>query len=267
VTVTSDNAKKPTTLQTAERALAFLEIVAQAVRPPKLKEVTAQLGLNVTTGYHMLNTLQRAGYLTREPDGTLRIGGRAAVLYQGLLRHFVLGRDLHPIVEQLSLQTHETAYLSSLSGEGVVVQALVEGTQAVRVTALYVGFSGDEHIRASGKAVLAFMPDIDRTALLIHSMGELTVREHVGLMDQLDSELAEVREQGWALDDRQFQDSVCCVAAPFFTSDGTVSGSIAVSLPADRFPQSKPEVVSAVRAAGRRISETLGYQGGSPGTR
>src|SRR5882757_7529137 len=117
----SDNEKRPTTLQTVERALAFLETVAQARRPPQLKEVAQALGINITTSYHLLNTLQTAGYLTREGDGTLRIGGRTAILYQGLVRNFALGRELMPVIEELSASTGETAYIAALNREKVII--------------------------------------------------------------------------------------------------------------------------------------------------
>ena len=78
----SDNEKAPTTLQTVKRALAFLEAVAEARQPPRLRDVAQTLGINVTSSYHLLNTLQLAGYVTRDPDGTFRIGGRAAILYE-----------------------------------------------------------------------------------------------------------------------------------------------------------------------------------------
>jgi len=138
----ADNEKATTTLQTVERALAFLEAVAQARRPPRLKEVAQALSINVTTSYHLLNTLQLAGYVTRDSDGTLRIGSRAAILYQGLVRNFALGRELMPVIAELSASTGETTYIAALNHEKVIIQALVEGDQAVRVTGLYVGFSG-----------------------------------------------------------------------------------------------------------------------------
>ncbi|MQA25857.1 MAG: helix-turn-helix domain-containing protein [Micromonosporaceae bacterium] len=255
----ADNTKRPTTLRTAERALAFLEAVAQAPHPPRVKEVATQLGLNFTTGYHILNTLQQAGYLTRAPDGTLRIGGRAAVLYQGLLRHFVLGRDLHPVIEKLAATTEETAYLCTHSGNGVVVQTVVEGTHAVRVAGLYVGFSGSEHLRAAGKAVLAFLPDPERSAMLARSMKDLPSHDRSRLTAELDAELEQTRQRGFALDDGNFDEGVRCVAAPFFAPGESVAGAVSISLPAARYPRPPDQLADAVRAAAREVSAFLGH--------
>jgi IclR family acetate operon transcriptional repressor len=257
----SDSEKPRTTLQTATRALAFLEYVAQSPEPPQLKEVAAALEINITTCYHLFNTLHQAGYLVRVSDGSLRIGGRAAVLYNGLVRNFALGRDLHPVVEELSAETNETAYVTSLSGDGVVIQAVVEGKQAVRVTGLYVGFSGSEHMRASGKAVLAHLPDAARSEILDNALRALNAKERKEILANLHGELAEVRSRGWAFDDRYFADTVCCVSAPFFSSAGDVAGSLAVSMPAERFATGKAGVIDAVCRAASQASQALGHHG------
>jgi DNA-binding IclR family transcriptional regulator len=252
----SDNEKTPTTLQTVERALAFLEAVAQARRPPRLKEVAQELGINVTTSYHLLNTLQLAGYLIRDSDGTLRIGGRTAILYQGLVRNFALGRELTPVVEELSARTGETAYIAALNREKVIIQAVIEGDQAVRVTGLYVGFSGSEHIRASGKAVLAHLPDEQRNAALRNSMPGAPAEE----LNSVIHELHKVRELGWAQDDGQFQEGVCCIAAPFFGSGGAVTGSVAVSVPAARFAAAREGITEAVLDSARHASQIASHE-------
>jgi IclR family transcriptional regulator, acetate operon repressor len=252
----SDNDKTRTTLRTAERALAFLQAVAEAPRPPRLKDVTATIGVNITTGYHLLNTLQQAGYLTKESDGTLRIGWQVEILHQGMLRHFVLGRDLHPVIEELAARTGETAYVAGLSKDGVVIQALVEASQAVRVTGHHVGFSGAEHIRASGKAVLAHLDDHSRDRILARCMGDAPPKARQAVF----SELASVRQQGWALDEGEYQEGVCCAATAFFRSGGVVAGSITVSAPATRFSTARDFIVEAVQAAARQASARLGHR-------
>jgi DNA-binding IclR family transcriptional regulator len=251
----SENEKAPTTLQTVERALAFLEAVAQARQPPRLRDVAQSLGINVATSYHMLNTLQLAGYVKRDSDGTLRIGGRAAILYQGLVRNFDLGRELAPVVAELSATTGETAYIAALNRDQVIIQALVEGDQAVRVTGLYIGFSGSEHLRASGKAVLAQLPDQQRDSMLRRSLPTASAAE----LDAVIDELRAVREQGWALDDGAFREGACCIAAPVFLSGGFVAGSVAVSVPAARFTAARESITTAVLDAARKASRIIGH--------
>jgi IclR family transcriptional regulator, acetate operon repressor len=249
-----------TTLQTVERALSFLEVVAQASSPPPLRDVADALGLKITTSYHLLNTLRGAGYLIRNADGTLRIGPRAAVLYNGLVRQMAGGEELRPIIEWLSSETLETAYLCGLNESGVVVQMLIEGGHAVRVSGLYIGFSGSEHERATGKAVLAHMSDVDRTGLLARTTAGLTAAQRKKVLAELAKELDVVRQQGYALDEEHFQKGASCVAAPFFKMGGAIAGSIAVSVPCTRFEEAKDTLTAAVVSAAGQASVLLGHR-------
>ena len=246
------------TLQTVDRALEFLEIVAQSAQPPKIKDVAKALGLKITTSYHLLKTLENAGYINRDDGGFLRIGHRVTVLYQGMVRQQVLGRALHSVVEGLSAITSETAYLTVRTKDGLIVETLVEGNQAVRVKGLRVGFSGAEHIRASGLAALAFMDDADRDVILAKSLEKLSMKTRRSTIKSLAAEFEQIREQGWALDNQTFEKDVCCVAAPFFQADGKVAGSISVSAPASRFRDSGNIITAAVCAKARLASESLG---------
>ena len=174
-----------TTLRTVERALQFMEFVAQSDQPPKIKNVATELNLNITTSYHLLKTLHKAGYVDRDRNGYLRIGRRVTFLHQGMIRQQSLGHDLHSVVAELSSLTLETAYLAVLTGDGLVIDALVESNQAVRVAGLHVGFNGAEHTRASGKAVLAFLSKVEREPILAKSLGEASIRNRRGIINSL----------------------------------------------------------------------------------
>jgi IclR family acetate operon transcriptional repressor len=255
-----EGAKPATTLQTVERALTFLEVVADSPRPLRPKDVAEHLGVPLPTSYHLLNTLLHRGYITKEADGTLSIGSRVALLHHGLLRRFAVGSASRKVVDELSISTGETSYLTGYSDEGVVIQAVREGTQAVAVTGLRIGFSGSEHVRASAKAVLAFLPKDEWTALVKRAMGRVSKAEYARVVSQLEREFVQIRRRGWAIDDEGYQDGVCCVGAPYFGADGTVLGSMALSAPIARFKLTKDTLTTAVLEASDEISELLGLR-------
>ena len=249
------------TLQTVERALAFLEIVAAAEQPLKLAAVARSLGVRGPTGYHLRNTLESMGYLIVDSDGTMRLGPKTSLLFGGYMSQFAPQRDLRAAVEQLAQSTRETAYLASLSPEGVVVQTIVESTQAVRVSGLRVGTSGREHRRASGKSVLAFLAQ-DQKERMLHAIMTEEESADTQLLADLEQELIEIHQLGWAIDMEQFEQSVCCIAAPFFTADGQVAGSLAVSTPSSRFEKNRDSIIKHTQAASREASTLLGYPRG-----
>ncbi len=245
---------KRVTLQTAERALGFLEALANAGEPLRVKDVSAQLGVNLTTAYHLLNTLQSRDYVSRNGDGTLSLGPQVLTLYYAFQNQFPMAKELYSRVERLSNQTNETAYLGRLVTNGVLVEIQIESPQPLRVSGLGIGFVGKEHIRASGKAVLAFMDADHRDALFDLVFRSDPANDNPRFRAQLMRELEAIRGQGWAMDQEEYQAGVTCVAAPYFSADGSVQGAVGISAPSARLISSEDVFKSAVIDAAAEIT-------------
>ena len=59
-----------------------------------------------------------------------------------------------------------------------------------------------------------------------------------------------------------FQEGVCCIAAPFYRSGGSVAGSVAVSVPAARFAAARESITDAVLRSAERASQIAGHAPG-----
>jgi DNA-binding IclR family transcriptional regulator len=258
--------EKGRSLRTVDRALALLEFVATSPVDPAIKEAARNLGINLTTCYHLVNTLEARGYLVKDGQGRLRIGPRVAVLHQGFVRRLQPARDFTPVLQRLSHAIEETAYLSTWERGDAVLQAVEEGPHPVRVTGLYVGLRGDSHCRASGKAVLAYLPAEELSEFLRrHPLTRRTPNTITGVR-RLRADLVETARRGWALDAEEFAVGVSCLAAPYFGPDGRVQGAFTVSAPATRLSQAKERFTEAVLRAGEEASRLLGYPGPYPRT-
>jgi len=247
-----------TTLQTVERALAFLELVAVSSSELTVRDVAGRLGVNLTTCYHLYNTLAAHGYVERNPDLTLRVGRQAAVLYDGYRRGFSGQRRMQEFVAELAAETTETAWLSTLTGDSVVLTAYAEGPQPVRATGLYVGLTGLEHVRSSGRAVLAHLDEERRERILQKSLSGVAPAQRAGIREALKRDFAVIRERGWALDDEDYNAGIVGVAAPFFSPDGAVLGAVGVWSPAARARQSLDVLAGRLLAAAREASALFG---------
>jgi IclR family acetate operon transcriptional repressor len=247
-----------TTLQTVERALAFLELVAVSSSELTVRDVAGRLGVNLTTCYHLYNTLAAHGYVERNPDLTLRVGRQAAVLYDGYRRGFSGQRRMQEFVAELAAETTETAWLSTLTGDSVVLTAYAEGPQPVRATGLYVGLTGLEHVRSSGRAVLAHLDEERRERILQKSLSGVAPAQRAGIREALKRDFAVIRERGWALDNEDYNAGIVGVAAPFFSPDGAVLGAVGVWSPAARARQSLDVLAGRLLAAAREASALFG---------
>jgi DNA-binding IclR family transcriptional regulator len=75
--------------------------------------------------------------------------------------------------------------------------------------------------------------------------------------------LAEVKVNGYAIDDVELMDDVRCVSAPIFDNNAKACAAISISGPVFRMTKRKmeKEYVSAIKITARIISQKLGFTG------
>src|SRR5262245_60235671 len=224
-------------IQSVARALALLDYVGQNASPVRAADAAAALDLKISTVHHLLATLIECGYVRR--DGRRYQISAAKLTTLGAWAR----REIHPppvalqLMRRLAGETGETAFVACWDGADVVIAATTEGRHAVRVATLSVGSSGDGHARASGKALLAQRgaEDVDRY-LGTHGMRALTSRT-ITDAERFHSELAIVRQQGYALDQEEYIAGVSCIAAPLLEGPAPATTALSISMPTERYLQ------------------------------
>jgi DNA-binding IclR family transcriptional regulator len=247
--------RPPTTLKTIERACDVLEAVASAKpsEQPQIRDISAAIGHNLSSTYHIVNTLITRNYLERDVQGRLSIGVKTSELNSSRVRGLDLLQFAQPIIDSLAESSDETVYLTRNVGGRVVIQLATESRKSLRATSLALGRSGNEDRRASGRAVLAYLSEEElwsayRELYPIASVEELETR-----MKTLDT----VRRNGFAFESDGYEAGISCLAAPFFGTDGKVGGSISVSAPTLRIDHLLNEVQSQVIAAAKQMTSML----------
>ena len=254
----SANDRKRPTLQTVDRALNFLEIVA--VRPDgvTVRDIADELGINVTTCYHLYNTLLARDYIERNTNGTMRLGNNVASLYEGYRRGFSNQDEMLAIVRRMSEASQETAFISLRVNDAVILTAFTEGPHPVKAGGLFVGLSGLEHVRATGKAVLAFLGPEERQRMINRSLSVVPPAQRPVLISRLEEDLREIEARGWALDDEGYENGIVGVAAPYFSRDGSCMGAVGVWAPKERWQSHEQRILEAALESAQEASRILG---------
>lgn len=240
------------------RGMQLLELLAVAPEGLLAKTISHQSGLNPSTCYHLLNTLVTAGYVAKDSETQrFALTGKIVFPQHTLFGNARLVPQLQPHLQNLRDTTRETAYLSLRQDGEIVVSAILESPQALRVTLLHIGYDRGNHGSALGKAILAYM-DAQDTAMYLerHGMPALTPYTITDL-DQFKAELNAIRERGYSIDHEEFAPDVCCIGAPVFGITGQIVGSIAISLPATRYASRQQDLIEPVLAAARAATRTL----------
>ncbi|HEV7407957.1 MAG TPA: helix-turn-helix domain-containing protein, partial [Bradyrhizobium sp.] len=146
-------------IQSVGRALTLLETIAELGGETTLSRLASRTGLNISTCHHLLATLVQRGFVTK---GLGRRGYAlgARILY---LSHACLQVDLprraQSALDRINQSTGETVHLAALQGDELVTVLKREARHAVRVDAGALGTSDAAHATATGKAMLAWLPE------------------------------------------------------------------------------------------------------------
>jgi len=240
-------------VQSLDRALNLLELLADAGGSMRLAELEAATGLPLPTIHRLIKSLVHNGYVRQEPSKRYVLGPRLIRLGETASR--ALGSFARQHLIDLAARIGETANMAVLEGDAVVYVAHVPSEHSMRMFT-EVGHRVHPHCTGVGKAVLAQMRDAEVLDLLRRTgMPAKTPRTHTDPHALL-SELNEIREQGWAVDDAEQEIGVRCIAVPL-TGAPTLA-AISVSGPSGRITMGRiTEIAPIVQEAAARLVDDL----------
>jgi IclR family acetate operon transcriptional repressor len=238
-------------VQSVDRALALLEVLAAASTALGVGEVADLTDLPQGTVHRLLQTLQQRGYVRRDAGRKYSLGTAAIRMADAAQR--ALARSSRPHLAELVSLSGETANLAMLEGDDVVYVAQVPSPHTLRMFA-EVGRHVPPHSTAVGKVLLAALPREQALAVLrrtgLAPRTDATITDLGAFVD----ELHRVAEQGWAGDEEEQEYGVRCVAVPV-GGPGQVVAALSLSGPADRFEGGRD---AALVAEMRRIGLAFG---------
>ena len=246
-------------VQSVERALRLLELLAEAHEGLTLGELAGMAGLPLSTTHRLLTTLQAARFVRFDPAEALwQVGVQAFVVGGAFRRARDLQRLARPFMRPLVTACGETANLY-IEDEGVAVCVTqVESPQFVRAIAR-PGGRARLHASGAGKVFLAWKREADLDAFLAGRALERLTEHTVVRPLLLRARLAEVRRRGFALDDEESAPGVRCIAAPVFDEAREVVAALSISGPKSRLDDSAVErFAPLVRATALEITAAFG---------
>ncbi len=261
--ITNGSAKTPHrgSIQSVDRALSLLEALAEAGGEASLTDLSRRTCLNVSTCHHLLSTLVNWGYVAKVPGRrSYALGARVLYLGHACLRQVDLPRRAQLHIDRINELTGETVHLAVLQSDNIVTLVKREARHAVRVDTGMVGRSDAPHATATGKAMLAWLPEEQiRRMVAAHDLKRFTDKT-IGDFDGLIEELRHVRRNGYAMDQEEFQPGVICVGAAIRDHAGAVVGAISASAPAMRATEEhlalmQQEVIAAAGALSAELGE------------
>lgn len=245
-------------IQVIDRAAALMEAIAAAPRERTAQELAGTCGLNRTTAWRILSSLEHNGLVFRDPS-TQRYGLGIDLVRLGEAADLgPLIRVARALLQELADEAQEQVSLGVPRHLGF---RYVEHLQPAGGSPVprWLGQSGPLHATASGKVLLSRLSRTERDAVL--APGQLERFTATTIVDRaaLERQLAEIRTQGFALGIGEHDELSSAICAPAVDArDDRLIAIVDVWGPAQRLDRKRlralaPLVRDAAVEIGRRM--------------
>ena len=239
------------------KGIGVLRLLSEHPRGLSALQIEQHTKLPRTTVFRILKTLLAEGLVCKR-DNQFVTGPGLLEIGLNVLNKIDIRSLSVPILQILTLETGLTSHLAVPSGCHSLILEVCDCSGPVRV-ASRAGSTVDLHCSSTGKVFLAF--------LHVHAIKELyqdrplTRRTDSTITDieTLQTELNQIRKQGYAVDNEEYHDGIRCVAVPVRDGTDTVIAALGITAPAHQLPKAKfPALAQQAMGAATRLSQQLG---------
>ena len=255
------NTREAETLGTVARAAVILRSLAEAESEVSIKALSDQLSLAPSTVHRLLHLLMEQGLVERGESGHRYHAGReffrlgALVVNKTRIPKLALP-FMRAVVDKVDEYCLLTMYLPA-ERASMIVQTVSSShplnytSEKFKPSAVAWG--------ARSRAILAWLPELEVRD--IHAAGDVSPASGRPLppLQEFLATLAEIRGKGYVYSRSQKLAGAVGIAAPLFGAQGSVFGSLSVTVPEFRWDEKRlPEISEAVVEQARRLSSALG---------
>lgn len=235
-------------VRAVETTIQVLEALKE-LGSASITELADYLDLTKGTIHNHVSTLEEHRFVVEE-DNQYELSLRFLIFGEYVRNNDILYKIGKPEVEELAEETGEIVHLSTEQHGLSMKLCKIHGENAVGEQFHIAKLQRPDylHYTATGKAVLAFLPQTRVTQIIdeygLKEMTNNTITDRSTLFDECDT----IRERGYSLNDQEEVKGVRAVGAPVRDRTGRVLGSVSVSGPVsrmqdDRFRNILPENV------------------------
>ena len=199
--------------------------------------VNSSLNIPKSTLFKILQTLEADGWIERR--NSRYILGNTLIHY-GL--RSLAKKDLrsvaNPYLYRLMMRTGEPSHLAVLAGQQSMLIDVCMTTHPIKF-ASPVGSMFPLYCTSHGKVFLAFATTPPNPLQIEESAMKKRTQRTIITKAALETELAKIREQGYAVDDMELIDDIRCCAAPVWDAGGSCIGAVGITSTTLTFPESR----------------------------
>ena len=218
----------PNFMTSLARGLVVIQAFTQQSPQMTISQLSIKTGLSRAAVRRCLYTLTKLGFAGAEDGSRYSLRPRMLTLSHTYTTSNTLSSAAQPILERMSAALHESFSVATLDGEDIVY---IARTQVNRVMAvdLHIGSRLPAYCTSMGRILLAFLPAeqleqyLAKVNLIPHTNRTITSAEKLRLT------LRNIRRNGYAICDQEYEVGLRSLAVPVFSSSGRVVATLNLS--------------------------------------
>ena len=246
--------------QAVFRAVELLKLVGlNHERGIALPALVASTGLERTTAYRLLSSLEETGLVARDERKLYRLGLEAMQLGLATMSRVPILERCRPMMIRLARRTEDTVYLVVRNGDFAHCIHYEEGAFPIKALVLQVGGLRLLGVGSAGSALLATLTDAEVESFHARRHTELPVERRA--LAQVRRQITQTRRRGYACTDNLVAEGVSGVGVYFEVTPGTYA-AISVGAIRSRMGEARRTQIAQIMFEELRAS---GWQPPVPG--
>ena len=225
-------------VKSLQKALEILNCFAEK-QPLGVTEISEKLGLYKSNVHNILTTYKAMEYLEQDEEtGKYYLGSSIFPLCRALGDSFSITKIAIPYMQEIVKKGGEIVYLAIPHEDEVIYLEAIYPSESIHPVRSLLGERAKMYCTSVGKSMMAYLPEDEVERYLSKELIALT---DYTITDKalLKEELAEIRRNGYAFDNMEFEFGIKCVGVPIFNRHGVVEAGISVSGPSLRIEEKR----------------------------
>lgn len=251
-----ESEKPVASVQTLDRALKIIELLALHGEGYGVTEIGQRVGLHKSTVHRLLNHLVTQGYIEKDPSRAIyKLGLKFIELASLRLNQVELKTEASPFLKQLAQKLDLAVHLAILVDTDAVYIEKIEPQAHLRMYS-QIGRRIPVYCSALGKCLVGdYRPEA--LADLAHRLSFEAFTPTTRMSPEAFlADVALTRQRGWGLDDEEHEAGIRCIGAPVRDFTGRIVASLSASgssITVDRDAEVAKIVVETAEAVSRRL--------------
>jgi IclR family pca regulon transcriptional regulator len=248
----------PNFMTSLARGLIVIQAFTQQSPQMTISQLSIKTGLSRAAVRRCLYTLTKLGFAGAEDGSRYSLRPRMLTLSHTYTTSNTLSSAAQPILERMSAALRESFSVATLDGEDIVYIARTQVNRLMAVD-LHIGSRLPAYCTSMGRVLLAYLPADQLEQYLAKVVLTPHTTRTVNSIEKLRLALRNVRRNGYAICDQEYEVGLRSLAVPVYSSTGRVVATVNLSGNAPRLSvlEMQSRYLTPLRNAANELSVFL----------